>query len=184
MTTQRERASRETKRADASQAKRTAPWEAKTAHSPRKRRPRRPTANGLRGGVCLRGGRRPGGCPDVRSRLLEFAGDHRRHGAELGQAIQEIGGEPAAAAPPPDTSVFGVLTSALGMVGPRAQLLGLIGNEGFTNCAYDTALELITEPNLRQLIQRNFADEQRHITWLAPQARPSEDEEPLATGEN
>jgi rubrerythrin len=121
---------------------------------------------------------------DVRSRLLEFAADHRRHVTELGQAIREIGGEPAAAAPPPDTSVFGVLTSALGMVGPRALLMGLIGNEEFTNSAYDTALELITDAELRRLIERNFADEQRHITWLATQARPSEEEEPMATGEN
>jgi rubrerythrin len=121
---------------------------------------------------------------EVRSRLLEFAQDHRRHVAELGQAIREIGGEPTAAAPPPDTSVFGVLTSALGMVGPRALLMGLIGNEEFTNSAYDTALELISDPDLRRLIERNFEDEQRHITWLATQARPSEEEEPMATGEN
>jgi rubrerythrin len=122
--------------------------------------------------------------PDVRARLLEFAQDHRRHVSDIGQAIQAIGGEAAAAAPPPDTSVFGMLTSALGMVGPRAVLLGLIGNEEFTNSAYDTALELVGDPQLRQLIQRNFEDEQRHITWLATQARPAEDEEPLATGEN
>jgi rubrerythrin len=121
---------------------------------------------------------------EVRSQLLAFAEDHRRHVTELGQAIRDIGGEPAAAAPPPDTSVFGVLTSALGMVGPQALLMGLIGNEEFTNSAYDTALELITDPDLRRLIQRNFDDEQRHITWLATQARPSEDEGPMATGEN
>lgn len=122
--------------------------------------------------------------PDVRARLLEFAGDHRRHVTELGRAIEDIGGEPSAAAPPPDTTVFGVLTSALGMVGPRAVLLALVGNEEFTNAAYDTALELTADPELRQLLQRNFDDEQRHITWLATEARPSDDEEPLATGEN
>jgi rubrerythrin len=121
---------------------------------------------------------------EVRARLLEFAADHRRHVSELGRAIRELGGEPAVAAPPPDTSVFGVLTSALGMVGPRAVLLALIGNEEFTNSAYDAALELIADPSLRQVLERNFEDEQRHITWLAMHSRPSEYEEPMPTGEN
>jgi rubrerythrin len=122
--------------------------------------------------------------PDVRAQLLAFAGDHRRHVADIGRAIEQLGGEPAAAAPPPETSVFALLTSALGMVGPRAVLLALIGNEEFTNSAYDTALELVPDPELHALLERNFEDEQRHITWLATQARPTDEDEPLATAEN
>lgn len=122
--------------------------------------------------------------PEVSARLRDFAADHRRHVADIGKAMTDIGCEPATAAPPPEASVFALLTTSLGMVGPRAVLLALIGSEEFTNSIYDTALDLIVDPELRKLIQRNYDDEQRHITWLSTQARPSEDEEPLATGEN
>jgi hypothetical protein len=36
----------------------------------------------------------------------------------------------------------------------------------------ETALELTTDPDLRRLIERNFEDEQRHITGLATQRAP------------
>jgi rubrerythrin len=110
--------------------------------------------------------------PEVRDQLLAFAGDHRRHIDELGKAIESLGGEPATAAPPPESSVFTVLASAAGLVGTQAALLALIANEEFTNSTYETALDLLNEPEVRELVQRNLEDEQRHINWLTEQAGP------------
>jgi rubrerythrin len=114
--------------------------------------------------------------PEVRDQLLAFAGDHRRHISDLGKAVENLGGQPATAAPPPESSVFTVLASAAGLVGTQATLLALIGNEEFTNSTYETALELLNEPEVRELVQRNLEDEQRHINWLTEQAGPVGDE--------
>jgi rubrerythrin len=113
--------------------------------------------------------------PDLRSQLQEFAGDHRRHIDDLGQLVEQLGGEAAAAAPPPENSTFVMFASALGALGTQTALLSLIGSEEFTNATYETALDVAIDPEARELLERNFADEQRHINWLAQQTQDSDD---------
>jgi rubrerythrin len=113
--------------------------------------------------------------PDVRAQLQEFAGDHRRHITDLGQLIKQLGGEAAAASPPPETSTFVMFASALGALGMQPALLAMIGSEEFTNATYETALDVVFDPDARALLERNLADEQRHITWLAEQTEATED---------
>jgi rubrerythrin len=113
--------------------------------------------------------------PDVRAQLQEFAGDHRRHIDDLGQLIEQLGGEAATAAPPPENSTFVMFASALGALGTQTALLSLIGSEEFTNATYETALDVAIDPEARALLERNFSDEQRHITWLSKQTQGSDD---------
>jgi rubrerythrin len=103
---------------------------------------------------------------DVQRHLQAFAQDHRRHVEKLGQLIQQLGGRPETAAPPPEDSTFVRLASALSSLGPSAALLSLVGNEQFTNATYETALELASDAETIALLERNFQDEQRHLSWL------------------
>jgi len=108
---------------------------------------------------------------EIRARLQDFAGDHRRHIDDIGQLIEQIGGDAELAAPPPETSVFSMLALAVASMGDQAALMALVGNEQFTNATYSTALELVTDPEALALLQRNLEDEQRHIKWLSQHTR-------------
>jgi rubrerythrin len=115
---------------------------------------------------------------DVQRHLQAFAQDHRRHVEKLGQLIQELGGTAEAAAPPPEDSTFVRLALALSSMGPRAALLSLVGNEQFTNATYETALELASDAETIALLERNFQDEQRHLSWLSEHTEEEDEEEP------
>lgn len=122
---------------------------------------------------------------EVSAQLREFAGDHQRHVEDIGKLVEQLGAEPEVAAPPPEASVFATLASAVGVLGVRAALLTLGDSEQFTNATYSTALELITDPNARAVLQRNLADEERHLAWLSAQTSEVEPgEQPQPTGEN
>jgi rubrerythrin len=114
---------------------------------------------------------------DVQRHLQAFAQDHRRHVEKLGQLIQQLGGAPEMAAPPPEDSTFVRLASALSSIGPYAALLSLVGNEQFTNATYETALELANDAETIALLARNFQDEQRHLSWLTKHTEEAEEEE-------
>lgn len=109
--------------------------------------------------------------PEVESQIRQFADDHRRHIRDLAQLVEQLGGTPLAASPPPESSTFAMFASALGALGTQGALLSLINSEQFTNATYETALQLMLEADGRELLERNFSDEQRHISWLSAQAR-------------
>jgi rubrerythrin len=114
---------------------------------------------------------------DVQRHLQAFAQDHRRHVEKLGQLIGQLGGTPETAAPPPEDSTFVRLASALSSMGPHAALLSLLGNEQFTNATYETALELASDAETIALLERNFQDEQRHLSWLGKHTEEVDEDE-------
>lgn len=105
--------------------------------------------------------------PDTQRTLREFAADHRRHVEDIRRIVAGMEIEAEFAASDPSTSVFVNMTHAMGSMGERAALLAMLGNEQFTNAAYDTALDLATDGEVRALLERNLADEQRHLSWLS-----------------
>ena len=64
-----------------------------------------------------------------------------------------------------------MVAAALGALGTQGALLALINSEQFTNGTYDAALNAAVAQDARALLERNFSDEQRHITWLSTRAR-------------
>lgn len=98
--------------------------------------------------------------------LREFAADHRRHVEDLGRFIGSRGEDPVVPAEP-GNSVFVCLAAAMGGLGNEEAILSLFGNETFTNQTYLAALETVVDDQAREILERNFADEQRHIAWLA-----------------
>jgi rubrerythrin len=117
------------------------------------------------------------GSSDLAKPLREFAADHRRHVVDIERVVQRLGAQPIAAAPSPESSVFAQLTSAVSMNGPEAAVLALLGNEQFTNAAYEMALDLVDDDDTQTLLERNFADEQRHIAWLSERSEEMAAEE-------
>lgn len=114
--------------------------------------------------------------------LRSFAEDHRRHVQDIQKLVRELGGEVELAAPDPESSTFASMALTMGQLGTGAGLRSLIASEQFTNASYETALELIAEPEARAVIERNYRDEQRHLQALTQELERSDREEERATG--
>jgi rubrerythrin len=114
--------------------------------------------------------------------LRSFAEDHRRHVADIRKLIQGLGTEIELASPDPETSTFATMAATVGQLGMSAGLRTLIASEQFTNSSYETALELIAEPEARAVVERNFRDEQRHIQALMQELQRSQREDEREAG--
>ncbi|KFA89628.1 MULTISPECIES: ferritin-like domain-containing protein [Archangium] len=109
--------------------------------------------------------------PMVRERLNDFRVDHVRHVQELNAFIRQFGGEPVELRPDLKGAAMKGLTAMTSMMGTEAALVAMLGNEEFTNRAYELALSFEWSPEVRALIQKNRRDEERHITWVKDAVR-------------
>ncbi|MFE8605610.1 ferritin-like domain-containing protein [Archangium violaceum] len=109
--------------------------------------------------------------PMVRERLNDFRVDHVRHVQELNAFIRQFGGEPVELRPDLKGAAMKGLTAMTSMMGTEAALVAMLGNEEFTNRAYELALSFEWSPEVRVLIQKNRRDEERHITWVKDAVR-------------
>lgn len=97
--------------------------------------------------------------------LAGFREDHDRHVLELSHAIRMLGGRPPQNA---DLSGFAIagFTTIAANTGRIGTLMAMESNEIVTNDAYDRALFVDMDPQWRDLVERNAADEQRHLETL------------------
>ena len=118
--------------------------------------------------------------PDIKQRLGAFQADHERHIRELSAYVTRFGGKPRSRADIKGFFLKG-FTAVTSMVGDEAALRAMQGNEQLTNRAYQAALEEAWPDDLRQLITRNYGDEQRHLSYIreALQNRAWEHREPV-----
>ncbi len=107
----------------------------------------------------------------VRERLNDFRVDHVRHVQDLNAFILQFGGEPVELRPDLKGAAMKGLTAMTSMMGTEAALVAMLGNEEFTNRAYDLALSFDWSPEVRTLIEKNRRDEERHITWIKDAVR-------------
>ena len=120
--------------------------------------------------------------PLVRERLNDFRVDHVRHVQDLNALIQARGGAPVELRPDLKGAAMKGFTAISSMVGTEAALLAMLGNEELANRVYEAALSFDWSPEVRQLIQKNRQDEERHLTWIkdAARLRPWADDEAAA----
>ena len=104
--------------------------------------------------------------PIIRDKLNEFRIDHLRHVQELNAFILQFGGEPVELKPDFKGSAMKVATAASSMMGTHAALAAMLGNEEFTNRAYEHALRFEWSPEVRTLVEKNREDERRHVAWI------------------
>lgn len=102
----------------------------------------------------------------VQQQMRAFMADHERHVRELSEIVRAQGGEA-----PTGGDFKRVLTKGKvvigNLVGDRGILMAMKSNEDDTNQAYEHAVrrhDLTTE--LREVLQRNLADERRHRAWI------------------
>lgn len=98
--------------------------------------------------------------------LRRFLEDHERHISELTVLVRGMGEEP-----PQGADIKAVLTKGKvvlgGLIGDRAILLAMKTNEDDTNKAYERAAARSDLPaHIRDVIDRNLADERRHRAWI------------------
>ncbi len=116
--------------------------------------------------------------PLVRERLNDFRIDHMRHVQDLNALITWLGGEPVELRPDLKGAAMKGLTAMTSMMGTEAALVAMLGNEEYTNRAYDLALKFDWAPQVRSLIEKHREDERRHVMWVreAVRTRPWERE--------
>jgi rubrerythrin len=103
---------------------------------------------------------------EIARRLTSFRDDHRRHVRELNRLIQQVGGAPIQAGTAEGEGLLEQLAESAAAIGPHGLIVAMIGNEMLTNGTYQTALELPWSDEVRALLERNRADEERHLRWL------------------
>jgi hypothetical protein len=98
--------------------------------------------------------------------LRSFLADHRRHVFELTPFVLEFHGQPVTEADFKKVLTKGKVVLGA-VIGDRAVLGAMHSNEETTTKAYHAAS---TEPGIparvRAVLERNLADERRHLGWL------------------
>lgn len=101
----------------------------------------------------------------VRSKLREFQSDHRMHVDKLTQAIRQMGGTPH-----DKSSIKGFfqksMTAISARMGNEGAIRAMEANEKLVNGVYAKAAKEPWPPDLLNLVQHNFDDEKRHLSFL------------------
>lgn len=101
-----------------------------------------------------------------KAQLEKFMEDHRRHVTDLTALVQSFAGTPATSADFKKVLTKGKVVIA-GLAGDEAILAAMKSNEDTTNRAYEKATGEGGVPmRVREVFERNLADEQRHRAWL------------------
>lgn len=97
--------------------------------------------------------------------LQRFRGDHHRHVTELTAIVRRLGGKPVEK-PGVKGVVRKTMTKVAGLVGIEATLKAMKSNEEVLNKTYQHHSQMDFPRDILDVIQRNFADEQRHLAWV------------------
>jgi uncharacterized protein (TIGR02284 family) len=101
-----------------------------------------------------------------RMRLTDFLGDHRRHVAELGLIVRNLGGEPTSHGDIKQVVARGKVVLG-GLAGDGSVLDAVRSNEEQIERAYAQTLAQPGIPmDVRSVIEKNLAEERGHGEWL------------------
>ncbi len=104
--------------------------------------------------------------PTDQAKLRQFKGDHERHITDLGPLVLELGGAPVQKADLKKVLAKGKVVLA-GIAGDRGVLAAMKSNEETSTKTYRKASgEEGLPSHVRSILERNFADEQRHLAWI------------------
>ncbi|MEW5804039.1 MAG: ferritin-like domain-containing protein [bacterium] len=103
---------------------------------------------------------------DVRQQVTQFRDDHNRHITDLSNMIREFGGTPPRYSVDMRGFFMEGFTAIRSLTGTAGALKALHTNEEITNKGYLDAHSLEMSPSVMELIEKNFADEQRHLSYI------------------
>lgn len=112
----------------------------------------------------------------IREQLEAFKQDHERHISQLSAVVHQFGEKAPERKPDFKGFLIQGFTAIRSATGIEGTLKAMKSNEELTNRTYQKALSLDLPHDVMSIVQRNYADEQRHLRaiegWL--HARPWE----------
>jgi rubrerythrin len=104
---------------------------------------------------------------EIRRKLEEFRGEHQQHVTELSGKIVALGENPPEFAKDFKGHLIEGFTALRSISGTQGALAAMRSNEQLTNRKYAKALEEVGLPSdIRELLEKNYADEQRHLHYV------------------
>jgi rubrerythrin len=103
---------------------------------------------------------------EVFQTISHFRNDHLRHIKELSAAVISLGGKPIEHKQDIKGYFIEGFTALRSITGMEGALKAMQGNERITTARYERALHMNFPPNLLALVQRNYADEARHLSQI------------------
>jgi len=104
--------------------------------------------------------------PQIKATLKTFQSDHDRHCADLSYKVQTLGGTP----PELKRDLKGYLiegfTAIRAASGTDGALKAMESNEKTTNKHYSRAMEDDFPFDVKDIIRKNYEDEQRHLAYI------------------
>jgi uncharacterized protein (TIGR02284 family) len=104
--------------------------------------------------------------PAIKNELIMFRDDHERHIGDLSLAISNLGGQPPERSRDFKGFLIEGFTALRSVTGTEGALKAMKGNEELTNKTYRDALDLQLPPDIRDIVERNYRDEQRHLAYI------------------
>jgi len=103
---------------------------------------------------------------EIRGRLENFRSDHERHIRDLAPCITQYGEKPPEHSPDLKGFFIEGMTALRSVTGTEGALKAMRMNEQLTNARYEAALKAELAPQVRQVVERNRQDEQRHLQYI------------------
>jgi uncharacterized protein (TIGR02284 family) len=104
--------------------------------------------------------------PTIRDQLTQFRNDHERHVSNVSSLVRRYGGAPAERSRDLKGFLIEGMTAIRGKGGTESALNAMRSNERLTNKNYQQAVNLNMPSDINEQLDRNFADEQRHLEYV------------------
>jgi len=104
--------------------------------------------------------------PSIHTQISSFKADHARHVNDLNSIIRRLGGEPPSFSPDLKGFFIEGFTAIRSLTGTEGALKAMRSNEKLTNKSYEKALGWELPADIRATIEKNFADERRHLAYI------------------
>lgn len=104
--------------------------------------------------------------PDVKKDIEQFKGDHERHITHLSDFIRSYDEEPPKKSPDLKGYLLDVFSKIRSLSGTEGALKSLKNGENLTNKRYYDAVALDFPPNIKTMIEKHYADERRHLSYV------------------
>lgn len=103
---------------------------------------------------------------NVKQQLETFKADHHRHVTELSDEVRKVGGQPPEFKRDAKGFLMQGFTAIRSATGTEGALKAMRMNEKLTNRNYAEAVKKNFPANIQSVVERNLADEQKHLSWI------------------
>jgi uncharacterized protein (TIGR02284 family) len=107
--------------------------------------------------------------PAIKSNFEQFRADHQRHIVDINAEIYKLGEEPRELSRDIKGFLIEGFTAIRSLTGTDGALKAMDGNEKLTNKKYKAAIEKDVPWDIKDLLERNYEDEQHHLAYIDQQ---------------